>query len=390
MRPSPTPDAFAQARQFFLDGLKALETGRFEAAEQRFLSSLALLPGRVSTLVNLAATQLKLSRPQDGPGGRRAGAGGSRPSDADAWFHKASALGQLNRHPEALLGLREGAVAGRAAGRRRSCGLRHGQTLQALGRPAARPRLLRPRAGRRSRPSPRPGAIEAASCGRLNRHAEAAHAFGQGAGARRRSGAAPLLPRLGLRRALLRRPAPGHYVETLFDDYADDSSMRTWWACSATRRTAPLAGTSPRWAGAASARPSISAAEPASALRFLRPMAERLTGRRPVEPDAGQGPGPRALRPAVHADIVGLPARHGRPLRPGHRRRRLHLRRRPWSRSSPRWAAAMEPRRTLLFLGRERRRRKQSISSCCRACAMPIRSATCAGWPRATASNWSS
>lgn len=217
MRPSPTPDAFAQARQFFLDGLKALETGRFEAAEQLFLSSLALLPGRVSTLVNLAATQLKLSRPQAALAAAEQ-ALEAEAEDPDAWFHKASALGQLNRHPEALSAFEK--VLSLDALPAGELWLRHGQTLQALGRPAEA------LASYDHALAADPGIAQAWSnrgsiLRELNRHPEAAHAFEQALA----HGGDPALHRYYLA-AVSDGPAPatapGHYVETLFDDYADE------------------------------------------------------------------------------------------------------------------------------------------------------------------------
>src|SRR5688572_32544114 len=57
-------DSFDHARREFLDGTGHLQAGRLEAAERCFETSLALLPGRVSTLVNLAATRLRLGRPE--------------------------------------------------------------------------------------------------------------------------------------------------------------------------------------------------------------------------------------------------------------------------------------------------------------------------------------
>ena len=55
--------ALESAKQLFFDGLAAFEAGRFEAAERLFVASLEVVPGRPSTLLNLAATRLKLRRP---------------------------------------------------------------------------------------------------------------------------------------------------------------------------------------------------------------------------------------------------------------------------------------------------------------------------------------
>lgn len=159
---APAHDAFDQAKQLFFDGLKAFETARFDAAEQLFLASLALLPGRVSTLINLAATQLKLSRPQEALAVAEQVLA-VEADNADAWFHKATALGQLNRHREALAGYEKVLQLGILP-------------PPSHGFATARPcrRWIGP--NRRSPPTtarwartpawPRPGAIAAASCGR--------------------------------------------------------------------------------------------------------------------------------------------------------------------------------------------------------------------------------
>jgi predicted TPR repeat methyltransferase len=92
---------FEQAKQHFLDGLRCFEEGRFEAADGHFRSSLALLPGRPSTLTNLAATCLKLKRPQEAlPLLEQALA--ATPDDPDGWMLRGMALAELSRHEEAL------------------------------------------------------------------------------------------------------------------------------------------------------------------------------------------------------------------------------------------------------------------------------------------------
>jgi predicted TPR repeat methyltransferase len=216
MSATSTPDAFEQARQLFLQGLKDFEEARFEAAEQRFRSSLALLPGRVSTLVNLAATQLKLGRPQDALATAEQVLA-LEAGNADAWFHKAGALGQLNRHQEALLGY-EKAIALTPPGAA-ELWFRHGQTLQALDQPvralASYERALAADPGMAQAWSNRGGILR-----EMKRNEEAAHAFRQALA----HGADPELHRYYLASVSAQSVppvAPGHYVETLFDDYAD-------------------------------------------------------------------------------------------------------------------------------------------------------------------------
>lgn len=98
----PPSDAdFEQAKQAFLAGLAALEAGRFDEAERLFVSSLARVPGRVSTLVNLAATRLRLGRPADALQSADE-ALAAQPDDVDAHLHRATALAELGRHEDAL------------------------------------------------------------------------------------------------------------------------------------------------------------------------------------------------------------------------------------------------------------------------------------------------
>jgi len=57
--------AFEHAKNFFLDGLAAMQGKNYLKAEQLFFKSLKLLPNRSSTLVNLAAVQIKLNNYYD-------------------------------------------------------------------------------------------------------------------------------------------------------------------------------------------------------------------------------------------------------------------------------------------------------------------------------------
>jgi predicted TPR repeat methyltransferase len=217
MRATPAQDAFEQAKQLFLDGLQAFQAQRFHIAEQRFQASLALLPGRISTLVNLAATQVKLARPQDALATAEQVLA-AEPGNADAWFHKASALGQLARHREALAGYEKVLALGTLPAA--EPWLRHGQTLQALDQPeralasydkalAADPKLAQAWSNR--------GGI----LREMKRNEEAAEAFRQALA----HGADPELHHYYLASVSGQATpptAPAHYVETLFDDYADD------------------------------------------------------------------------------------------------------------------------------------------------------------------------
>ncbi len=94
-------DTFAQARQLFLDGLALFEAGQHEPAEARFEAALALAPGRVSVLVNLAATRIRLGRPEAALA-LLDEALAAAPADADAWMQRGTALNALRRFEESL------------------------------------------------------------------------------------------------------------------------------------------------------------------------------------------------------------------------------------------------------------------------------------------------
>src|SRR5215813_2404371 len=94
-------DRFEQAKLLFLQGLRDFEAGRLQEAERAFESSLELLPGRASTLINLGATKLRLSKPLEALGALDQ-AVVREPRDCDAWCHRGEALAQVGRYEEAL------------------------------------------------------------------------------------------------------------------------------------------------------------------------------------------------------------------------------------------------------------------------------------------------
>jgi predicted TPR repeat methyltransferase len=98
-----TEATFAQARDFFLQGVRDYEAGHFEQAQRQFEASLALLPGRPSTLTNLGAARLKLGRAEDALGVLDE-ALAQEPGNAEALGHRATALAELGRLQEALEG----------------------------------------------------------------------------------------------------------------------------------------------------------------------------------------------------------------------------------------------------------------------------------------------
>jgi predicted TPR repeat methyltransferase len=96
-----TDPRFEAAKQHFLNGLEQLAAGRLDAAEQSFTASLALVPQRVSTLINLAATRLRRGKHREALEAADEVLA-LEPHNTEAGFHRASALGELGRHDEAL------------------------------------------------------------------------------------------------------------------------------------------------------------------------------------------------------------------------------------------------------------------------------------------------
>ena len=96
----PEP-AFEAAKRLFFEGLAALQSGRFEDAEQSFVASLAAVPGRPSTLLNLATTRLKLHRPVEAIAAADAVLT-TQADDVDALAIRAMALARMGLHEQAL------------------------------------------------------------------------------------------------------------------------------------------------------------------------------------------------------------------------------------------------------------------------------------------------
>ncbi len=93
--------AFDQARAAFSAGLACHQAGDFSQAVLHYQASLRLLPGRPSTLTNLAASQLQLGQPAAALASADA-ALAAEPDSADALLHRATALAQLGRAEQAL------------------------------------------------------------------------------------------------------------------------------------------------------------------------------------------------------------------------------------------------------------------------------------------------
>jgi predicted TPR repeat methyltransferase len=95
-----TAQHFDRARAHFIAGVEAFEASRYEDAEREFNASLELVPGRVSTLANLASTLIRLDRPEDAL--KTLDSIADSGNSADPLRHRGVALHHLGRYDEAL------------------------------------------------------------------------------------------------------------------------------------------------------------------------------------------------------------------------------------------------------------------------------------------------
>lgn len=103
-----TEDRFEAAKQSFLAGLAQMELHNLPEAQTQFEQSLALMPGRTSTLVNLGAVRLGLNRPDQAlPVLDQACR--FEPGNTQAWAYKGQALKALQRPAEAAQSLTQAA-----------------------------------------------------------------------------------------------------------------------------------------------------------------------------------------------------------------------------------------------------------------------------------------
>ena len=102
---------FEAARDHFLRGVTLFEAGDAAGAEQALSASLALLPGRPSTLVNMGAVLLRLGRAADAVASLDK-ALAVDPAQPDAWCHRALACSELGREAEALANLQRAFALG--------------------------------------------------------------------------------------------------------------------------------------------------------------------------------------------------------------------------------------------------------------------------------------
>lgn len=98
---SPAASPFDAAKQHFVEGIGHYEAGNYVQAQISFEASLALLPGRVSTLANLGASLVKLGQPAQALV-RLDEAIAQDANAVDALLHRGLALAALGRYADAL------------------------------------------------------------------------------------------------------------------------------------------------------------------------------------------------------------------------------------------------------------------------------------------------
>src|SRR5215207_8815556 len=179
---SDAEPAFETARRLFFSGLAAYEAGRHAEAERDFLASLEAVPGRISTLMNLASARLKLRRPDAALTAIDAVLAAS-PDEFDALALRAITLARLDRREQALAAYDRALAVDAGVAELWS---QRGSLLREMGRLAEAAKSFE-----------RAGALGGES--RLNGYFLAAV----------RGDAPPPAP-------------PAAYVEALFDDYASD------------------------------------------------------------------------------------------------------------------------------------------------------------------------
>ncbi|MEO5883482.1 MAG: methyltransferase domain-containing protein [Caldimonas sp.] len=97
---APEPPLEA-ARRLFFEGLAALQADRLEDAERAFVASLEAVPGRISTLLNLGTTRLRMNRPVEAIAAADAVLA-AQPDDVDALGVRAIALARMGLQEQAL------------------------------------------------------------------------------------------------------------------------------------------------------------------------------------------------------------------------------------------------------------------------------------------------
>lgn len=125
-------DPLSQARDAFLRGLQALNSGDPTGAEALFAQALALAPGRISVMQNLGITRVMLGRHAEAEDLLLA-AVDAEPQELGAWRALAQAQMELGRIEAACLSVERCLALGEDSAAMRA---RHGQCLARLGRRA--------------------------------------------------------------------------------------------------------------------------------------------------------------------------------------------------------------------------------------------------------------
>jgi predicted TPR repeat methyltransferase len=264
--------AFDAARGHFLQGLADLQAGRLSAAETALRASLALLPGRPSSLSNLAVALLRQGRAAEAlPLLDEVLA--QEPDAADALGHRGAALNELGRNAEAVATFERLLRADPA----RPQGWFHlAQALHMQGRldeaVDAYGRCLHLQPDHALARSQRGGALKA--LGRLD---EARADFEQALALAPEDDAEINRYQLASLGAAEAPPAsPRAYVQRLFDDYADGFDQHlvgTLGYVTPNRLQQLLAGLGRRFDSALDLGCGTGLCGP-----LLRPLAQRLTG----------------------------------------------------------------------------------------------------------------
>ena len=205
-----------QARQHFLNGVQAFERGQFDDAEQAFLSALHLAPGRPSVLLNLGVTKVQQRRFSEAePLLLQATAADD--SQADGWAVLGLAQMELGQWPQALLSHQRAESLGADSA---AFQLRLGQCLASQGRRDQAMQAFQ--AALRLDPALAEAWTQQGHAHReANRLESAADCYQRALDL----DADPELHRYYLAALTRGGPvvdAPRAYVETLFDQYADD------------------------------------------------------------------------------------------------------------------------------------------------------------------------
>lgn len=202
----PTDADFEAARAAFVEGAQAFEAGALERADALFVESLRHVPGRPSTLANLALVRQRLGRPAEALAAVEQ-ALEAAPADVPAWFHRGQLLQQLQRPFDALAAYERLLALDATHG---TAWMQRGSLLKDMGRLGEAAACFRQ-------------ALAHGADAELNRYflASVEAALGPGAAEGAAAGGAAGAGAAGATAPQAPASAPKHYVEALFDSYAE-------------------------------------------------------------------------------------------------------------------------------------------------------------------------